>query len=169
MNLEEIFGVTISEPKKKSEKVKLEKVKTLSPFDYIALLTTKKTKWDSLTPNEQKGFQPFIVTKMLSYDHNIIDIINYIAKYTMSGELSKEQIWGMFYTILPKMRLNVSYIKKLKKDKDPLTDLYIKCLCKEFNCSVKEAEEYCEILSHKTSYNPIQEKEKLIKKYGYER
>ena len=165
MDLQDLFGI----PKVKTEKVKIEKAKSLSPFDYITLLTTKKTKWDKLTEKEKKDFNPFMITKFLSYDHQIVDIINYIAKYTMSGELSKEQIWGMFYTILPKMRLNVSYIKKLKKDKDPLTDTYIKCLCKEFHCSIKEAEEYCEILSQKTSYNPIQEKEKLIKKYGYER
>lgn len=168
MDLEEIFGVTISVPKKKAEKVKVEKAKTLSPFDYITLLTTKKTRWDALTSNEQKGFQPFIVTKMLSYDHNIIDIVNYLAKYTMGGDLSKEQIWGMFYTILPKMRLNISYIKKVKKDKNPLDDKYIECLMKQFHCSKSEAEDYMTILEGKIDIDPIKEKQSQLKKYGYE-
>ena len=88
---------------------KPEKIPTAAPFDFVRWLTTEKKKWEDLSPQDQKAFNPFIVNRFLSMDLTLTEAINELQQWTLG--MDKDKLWRLYYELLPKGRLEGKYIK----------------------------------------------------------
>jgi len=82
----------------------------------------KKIPWESLTKDEKKDFQPYVVNLFLSQHINLVGIVNTIQR---GKSLPKEIIYKMYLDILPNKKIYTSFIKKKSEDKYPLEFLKI--------------------------------------------
>lgn len=114
-----------------------------SIIDYLNDLTINKKNWNDYTEAEQKGFLIFIVNRWLSMDYNLVDIINFLQKYTV-GQLSQREVYNLYKGILPKSKLYIRYIKGSDTDKYD-TEL-VDYLCKYYELSKDEINQYLAIL-----------------------
>lgn len=88
---------------------KPEKIPTAAPFDFVRWLTSEKKKWEDLSPQDQKAFNPFIVNRFLSMDLLLIEAINQLQQWTLG--MDKDKLWRLYYELLPKERVGGKYIK----------------------------------------------------------
>lgn len=117
---------------------------TKTLFDHITNITSVQNPkyWDSLEEVDKKSWSNYMVHRFLSMNPDWIEILSEIQPYTQT--LEPRQLYLALIGILPKGRYYMKYIKGKKADKYDswLVDL----LKQDFNCSLKESEEYCEIL-----------------------
>lgn len=125
--------------RKKSD---IEKPKTLSIIDFIKFLTTDKKKWEELSIQDQKAFQPYIVNRWLSMDLYLCEAINELQQYTIG--MDKDVVWRLLYEVLPKQRVQINYIKAKKENS--FTENELDCFKKYFFVSERECEEYLDFL-----------------------
>ena len=117
---------------------------TKSLFDHITNITSVQYPkyWDSLEEVDKKSWSNYMVHRFLSMNPDWIEILSEIQPYTQT--LEPRQLYLALIGILPKGRYYMKYIKGKKADK---YDSWLVDLIKQdFNCSLKESEEYCEIL-----------------------
>lgn len=110
-------------------------------IEYIKLLTTNKTRWEDLTEGEQKGFVPFSFNMFLSKNEDYIEIVNEIQ----SKGLSPEQLYNVYYHLLPKKYINIKFPKKPKLDIPKELITIIKSYYRE---SEANAIEYIDVLQY---------------------
>ena len=133
-------------------------------FDWLNQITLKKGKWESFSESDQKKFQTYIINRFLSMNMEWIDIINYLQKYTMGIPLKPKDAYKLYSGLLPKKKTFLRYIKGKKKTK--YEDWVVEIMCKEFEISKNEAEDYLEILY--LSSDVKLELKNIIEKYGVE-
>ena len=117
---------------------------TKTLFDHITNVTSVQslTYWDRLEDADKKTWSNYMVHRFLSMNPDWIEILSEIQPYTQT--LEPKQLYLALIGILPKGRHYLKYIKGKKTDK---YESWLVDLVKEdFQCSSKEAEEYCEIL-----------------------
>jgi|TARA_B110000908_G_scaffold116162_1_gene136222 hypothetical protein len=117
---------------------------TKTLFDHITNITSVQNPkyWDSLEEVDKKSWSNYMVHRFLSMNPDWIEILSEIQPYTQT--LEPRQLYLALIGILPKGRYYMKYIKGKKADK---YDSWLVDLIKQdFNCSLKESEEYCEIL-----------------------
>mgnify|MGYP003337645787 FL=1 len=117
---------------------------TKTLFDHITNVTSVQslTYWDRLEDADKKTWSNYMVHRFLSMNPDWIEILSEIQPYTQT--LEPKQLYLALIGILPKGRYYMRYIKgkKANKYESWLVDL----LKQEFNTSLREAEDYCEIL-----------------------
>lgn len=134
------------------------KVKTL--FDHLSGMTDKKVKWSTLTDADKKSFSSYMINRWLSMNVNYIELVNELQKYTLSGILNSEQVYRLYYEILPKQKSFNKYIKadKATKYSEQLVDL----IANHYLISTTEALDYIDIL-YTSGSNQLTD---IIKLYG---
>ena len=113
-------------------------------FDHITNITSVQNPkyWDSLEEVDKKSWSNYMVHRFLSMNPDWIEVLSEIQPYTQV--LEPKQLYLVLIGILPKGRRYMKYIKGKKADKYEswLVDL----IKQDFNCSLRESEDYCEIL-----------------------
>ena len=125
--------------RKKSE---VPKPSTSSIIDFIKYLTIDKKKWEDLSMQDKKAFQPYIVNKWLSMDLYLCEAVNELQQYTVG--MDKDVVWRLYYELLPAKRVQINYIKA--KIENSFTEEELDCFKKYFLLSGRECEEYLEFL-----------------------
>jgi len=115
----------------------------MTPFDFLKLVHDKKIKWESLTEDEQKTYNKFIINRALGFNNNILDVVNRIQHYDVTPKESFKYYQSMTGD---KFRFN-KWIKG-SKDKSYNSELLFK-IAGYLECSKKQASEYLDILSKK--------------------
>ena len=113
-------------------------------FDHIKAVTQFQDPnyWDKLEESDKKTWSNYMIHRFLSMNSDWIEVLSEIQPYTQT--LEPKQLYLLLIGLLPKGRHYLKYTKgtKVNKYEDWLVDL----LKEDFMCSLKEAEEYCEIL-----------------------
>ena len=135
-----------------------------SLFDHIKAITQEQDPnyWDTLEAADKKTFSNFMVHRFLSMNPDWIDFLSEIQPYTQT--LEPKELYLALIGLIPKGRY---YLKYTKGKKDNKYESWLVDLIKQdFQCSLKEAEDYCEIL-----YSTRQGRENIkyiCEKYGIE-
>jgi len=115
-----------------------------SLFDHIKAITQFQDPnyFNKLEEGDLKTWSNYMIHRFLSMNSDWITTIADLQPYT--ERLKPEQLYLTLIGIIPKGRYYLKYIKGKKTDKYEswLVDL----IKEDFQCSNKEAEEYCEIL-----------------------
>jgi len=127
-------------------------------FDWITQLLVTKKSWDSFTEDEQKKFSPFIINRFLSMDKEFLEIVNIFQKYAI-GTLEPREVYKWYCDVLPKGKRFNKYIKG-KRDKKYDKE-FVKIICKYFECSKLQIQEYFELISK-------EELKEILEMYGTE-
>ena len=113
-------------------------------FDHIKAVTQFQDPkyWDKLDEADKKTWSNYMIHRFLSMNSDWIEVLSEIQPYTQT--LEPKQLYLLLIGLLPKGRHYLKYTKgkKVNKYEDWLIDL----IKEDFMCSLKEAEEYCEIL-----------------------
>jgi hypothetical protein len=117
---------------------------TKSLFDHITNVTSVQNPkyWDGLEDADKKTWSNYMVHRFLSMNPDWIEVLSEIQPYTQT--LEPKQLYLALIGILPRGRYYMRYIKGKKSDK--YESFLVDLLKQDFNCSKKEAEDYCEIL-----------------------
>ena len=136
-----------------------------SLFDHIKAVTTEQNPkyWDTLEESDKKSWSNYMVHRFLSMNPDWIEVLSEIQPYTQT--LEPKQLYLALIGLIPKGRYFLKYTKGKKDNKYEtwLVDL----IKQDFICSIKEAEEYCEIL-----YSTREGRENIkyiCEKYGIEK
>jgi hypothetical protein len=142
-------------PKKKSDSSEVTiKAKTL--FDHLSGLKESKVKWETLSEGDKKSFSVYLANRWLSMNPEYIDLVNEVQRFT-NGQLGAREVYKVYYDFLPKKKTFDKYIKK--SGGSVVSEQIISYICKYFEVSGREAEDYVELLSEV-------EVRDIIKKYG---
>jgi hypothetical protein len=133
-------------------------------FDHIKAITTEQNPkyWDTLEDADKKSWSNYMVHRFLSMNKDWVELLSEIQPYTQ--ELPPKQLYLTFIDILPKGRHYLKYVKGVSESK--YESWLIDLVCKEFGCSTKHAQDYCDIL-HSTKEGRESIKD-LCEKYGIE-
>jgi len=133
-------------------------------FDHIKAITSEQDPnyWDKLDDGDKKTFSNYMIHRFLSMNPDWIEVLSEIQPYTQV--LEPKQLYLALIGLIPKGKYYLKYTKGIKDDKyEPwLLDL----IKQDFMCSLKQAEEYCEIL-----YSSREGRENIkyiCEKYGIE-
>mgnify|MGYP001612482867 CR=1 FL=1 len=118
------------------------KPKEFTIFNLIPFIVNSKPKWESLTLEQQKTFNPYMINKLLSFNSNYLELINYVAGLNIQDD---DKIYKIYCDLIPKQfNTYFPYIKG--KSKTFNTEL-VKLISEYYICSFKEANEYLELLN----------------------
>lgn len=135
--------------------------KTATIFDHLANISHKKTKWESLSAEDQKAFSVYMVNRWLSMKMELCELVDALQPYTI-GLLSQRESYRLYSDLLPKTKIFSKYIKGKKSDK--YNDKLIVFLSEHFQCSRAEARDHHDFYMHdKTRKDLLKE---LIRQYG---
>lgn len=88
-------------------------------FDHIKGVTKEKKKWDTLSEEDQKTWNNFIVSRWFSMEMELVEVINEFQKYS-NGILTSKDYYNLLFDALPKTSFFLKYTKKKTKiDIDP--------------------------------------------------
>ena len=120
----------------------MSKSKTL--FDHIKAVTQFQDPkyWDKLEESDKKTWSNYMIHRFLSMNPDWIEVLSEIQPYTQV--LEPKQLYLSLIGIIPKGRYFLKYTKGKKDNK--YESFLIDILVQDFQCSTKEAEDYCEIL-----------------------
>lgn len=141
----------------------MSKSKTL--FDHIKAVTQFQDPkyWDKLEESDKKTWSNYMIHRFLSMNPDWIEVLSEIQPYTQV--LEPKQLYLSLIGIIPKGRYFLKYTKGKKDNK--YESFLIDILVQDFQCSTKEAEDYCEIL-----YSTREGRENIkyiCEKYGIEK
>lgn len=133
--------------RKKEDSVSEFKNKASTIIDFINYLTVEKRKWEDLTEEDKKAFQPFILNRFLSMDLYMCEAINQLQQYTIGME--KDKVWRVYYELLPKQKFYLKYIKA--KDLEGIPEKDIQLLQKYFKIDENNSIDYFKVLNRTES------------------
>lgn len=112
----------------------------------------------TLTPDEYKEFNVFLIQKFLGLNNDLTYVISYIDKYVFLTQMTKERYYKLLINIIPKGRYWLSFPKKDKNKKPPTWFLE---LIKEYfkYISLTEALQYYELFT-------TQDKLSILRAFG---
>ena len=115
-----------------------------SLFDHIKAVTQFQDPkyWDKLEESDKKTWSNYMIHRFLSMNPDWIEVLSEIQPYTQV--LEPKQLYLSLIGIIPKGRYFLKYTKGKKENK--YESFLIDILIQDFQCSTKEAEDYCEIL-----------------------
>lgn len=133
-------------------------VKTKTLFDHLNGITYAKTPWDTLTPADQKTFEPYMINRFLSMNPDYVTFINDLQQYVLSG-LPRSAVYKLYLDILPKVK---TYNKYVKSSGDTYSKELIDIITTHYQCSSREAKLYIDTF-HKVDLNALKQ---IIMAYG---
>ena len=115
-----------------------------SLFDHIKAVTQFQDPkyWDKLEDDDKKTWSNYMVHRFLSMNPDWIEVLSEIQPYTQV--LEPKQLYLSLIGIIPKGRYFLKYTKGKKENK--YESFLVDIIKRDFQCSIKEAEDYCEIL-----------------------
>lgn len=150
-------------PKEKVDKPKVYKEASMSIFDHLENMTSKKTPWSSYTESDRKSFSPYMINKWLSMEPECIELVNTFQRYTLGG-LESREVYKLYSALLPRQKIFLTYIKGKKSDvhNQELIDL----VSKHYLVSNSEAITYLDIATG--TIDGLEFIESLLERYGYD-
>jgi len=106
------------------------------------LFYSKKDKAEALDAEGEQAFVPFLFNRWLSFYNNDMSVFTNetLNKFSTVFE-NKQDAYKLYYYLIPRLKFKrISYIKKIKKDKEEEIDLNL--LAKNKNISVRELKSY---------------------------
>jgi hypothetical protein len=118
-------------------------VRTRGLFDHIKHIRQIQSKdyYDMLTESERKTFNKFMILRVLSMDHKILNKISKISKYVEI--IPEKQLYNLLIACIPKDYKFYPYIKKSTKD---INLTIIDCICKMYRVGIRDAMDYYKLL-----------------------
>ena len=115
-----------------------------SLFDHIKAVTSEQRidYWDTLEDADKKSWSNYMVHRFLSMNSEWIEVLSEIQPYTQT--LEPKQLYLALIGIIPKGRHFLKYTKG--KGENKYESWLIDLIKQDFQCSLKEAEDYCDIL-----------------------
>lgn len=112
----------------------------------------------TLTPEEYKEFNVFLIHKFLGLNNSLTYVMSYIDKYVFQTKMTKERYYKLLINLIPKGRYWLEFPKKEKSNKPPTWFLE---LIKEYfkYISLTEALQYYELFS-------TQDKLSILRAFG---
>jgi hypothetical protein len=113
-------------------------------FDHIKAVTQFQDPnyWDKLEEGDKKTWSNYMIHRFLSMNPDWIEVLSEIQPYTQV--LEPKQLYLSLIGIIPKGRYFLKYTKGKKENK--YESFLVELIREDFQCSTKEAEDYCEIL-----------------------
>lgn len=109
-------------------------------FSWLDEITLHKRKADTFTDEEWVSFNSFLIHKYVSMEPKYIEIANFIQKIPHDH---KKQIYNAYKDFLPKKKMFFKYIGAKKSKKQ---ETNVDFLSTYFECSVKQASEYADLI-----------------------
>jgi hypothetical protein len=106
------------------------------------LFYSKKDNADYLDAEGEQAFVPFLFNRWLSfYDENMSIFTNETLNKFSTVFEDKQRAYRLYYYLIPRLKWKkISYIKKVKKEKDE--ELNLEIMAKNKNISVRELKQY---------------------------
>lgn len=138
------------------------KPKTL--FDHIKAITTEQDPkyFDKLDESSRKTWSNFMVQRFLSMNPDWVDLIAEYQPYTQL--LEPRDMYKVYIGLIPRGRYYLKYVKG--KTEAKYEKWLIELLKQDYQCSMYEATDYCNIL-----YSTVEGREHIqyvCEKYGVE-
>ena len=113
-------------------------------FDHIKAITQFQDPnyFDKLEESDLKTWSNYMIHRFLSMNSDWVEILSELQPYT--EQLQPKQLYLAYIGILPKGRHYLRYVKGKKTNK--FEGWLIELIAKDFQCSTRQSEEYCEIL-----------------------
>lgn len=108
-------------------------------FDHIKGVSKDKVKWESLSAEDQKTWNNFIITRWFSMEMELVDVINEFQKYS-NGILTPKDYYKLLFDFLPKSSFFLKYTKK--KTKIDIDQEFVDILRQHFQVGKKLIYEY---------------------------
>ena len=109
-------------------------------FDWLKAINSTKPPVESFSDKDWEVWNSYMVHRFISMNPDYIEIVNYVQEFPPQ---EKRMIYSIYREFIPKNNKWNKYIKS--KTKQPNKDLVIN-IKNYFQCSVKEAKEYINIL-----------------------
>jgi len=118
-------------------------------FDHLNAICDKKDPkyWDTLDESERKTWSNYMILRFLSMKPEWIELIADIQPYLQ--EAPPRAMYLCLIGLIPKTRAFLKYMKPVSSEK--YEDWIIELICKYYNVSKLQAEEYYLILHQTTS------------------
>lgn len=122
----------------------MSEIKPKTLFDHIKQITGVQDPkyWDKLSDQDKKTWSNYMVHRFLSMEPEWIDTIAELQPYTEI--LEPRELYLAYIGILPKSRKFLKYVKGKKTDKHE--KWLVELVKQDYQCSIKEAEDYLDIL-----------------------
>lgn len=139
-------------------------------FDHIKGVTKEKKKWSSLTEEDQKSWNNFIVSRWFSMEIELVEAVNDFQQYS-NGILTSKDYYNLLFDALPKSSFYLKYVKR--KNKIELDQEFVELFCGHFQLGRNLIYEYIrdlkninpdELISILESYGTKEEDIKRFKK-----
>lgn len=113
-------------------------------FDHLnqVIKDKKPNYWPSISDADKKTWNTFMMNRYLSMNPEWIVIVDLFQKYNHT--LDNELCYIVYANYIPKGK---QFLRYIKKDKNTTNKELIKYVSEYYECSLKEAEDYLEILS----------------------
>lgn len=113
-------------------------------FDHLKAITKDKVSWNSLSEDEKKSWDDYMITRWLSMNPEYIQFINEL-QITRSGGVESKDYYNMLLYSLPKKYTYIKYIKKPRtlESKKQLLDFFVSV----YKVSKRECLDIIEIFS----------------------
>lgn len=115
-----------------------------SIIDFLNFLTFDKTPWAELSTQDQKKFDPYMINKWLSMESNgiLCPVIHMIQRYTVNSDLSKKDIYNLYFDLLPKEKYFFKYIKPSDEKNRKYSERLVDIVSEYYLISKREAKDY---------------------------
>lgn len=131
-------------------------------FNWLEEITVNKSHPDSFSDQDWDSFNSYMVHRFISMKTEYLDIANFVQK--LDGQ-NKKLVYKVYRDFIPKNKVWLQYIKSSSEIKK--NEILVEHLTKYFECSIKEAIEYSQILKRRQIISILKSMgmdERLIKK-----
>ncbi len=111
-------------------------------WDHLENLTYGKKRWQTLTEEERKTANLYMINRFISMSYSYITLVNELQTLN----LPQNVLYDMYIALLPKQKTFFKYIKKSVKE---TKGDQIQLLAEVFEISQDEAKDYLNLLDKK--------------------
>jgi len=128
-------------------------------FDHLnqVIKDKKSNYWQKLAEQDKKTWNTFMMNRYLSMNPEWIVMVDLFQKYNHT--LDNELCYIIYANYIPKGK---PFLRYIKRDKDGTNKELIKYISEYYECSIKEADDYMEIL-------PKADLEIMLDQFGLEK
>lgn len=111
-------------------------------FEHLENICYYKRKWETLSEEDRKTANAYMLNRFLSMEYNYVDLINEVQKLN----LPIRYLYNLYIGVIPKQKKFLKYVKKtVKETKGNELDI----IRKVFEISEREAKDYMNKLDTK--------------------